>query len=136
MSATLPKTRDYTAGNRIGKLDTLPAIRLEQSRLYRATWAKKVPSNDAKDLVYMLDKTRRTLVDIAELELREREVAAREQMAKHLAKIASDPARYLRPPINIKVEVIDNTEPARACVIDGEATETVEVLEFTGPKLQ
>jgi hypothetical protein len=126
--APLPKTRDYSAGHRIGRLDSLPQIRLEQSRLYRATWQKKIDPNAAKDLTWMLDKQRRTLVDIAELELREREVAAREQMAKHLAEIAADPTRYLRSPISISFRVVDN-EATDAKIIDGEATERVELPE-------
>jgi hypothetical protein len=124
----LPKTRDYTAGNRITRLDTLPTVRAEQARLYRAVWAKKIPPADARDLVWMLDKTRRTLVDIAELELREREVAAREQMAKHLAEIAADPNRYLRSPISISFRVVDN-EATTARIIDGEAVERVDLPE-------
>jgi hypothetical protein len=124
---TLPKARDYTAGNRISRLDSLPAIRAEQSRLYRAVWAKKIDVNDAQRLTWMLGEQRRTLVAIAEREERAREIAAREAMAKHLMELARDPNRHLRSPMSVKIEVVDGTTPTRVQVIDGEANEVVEL---------
>jgi hypothetical protein len=128
----MTKAREWTAKHRIGELDTLSSIRATQARVVRAVAANKISTNFGDTLVSMLAKIGRTLLWQKDLELREREVAAREMMAKHLAEIVANPNRQLRPQISVRIETIDSTPP-RVRVIDGEAVETVELPELTAP---
>jgi hypothetical protein len=125
---TLPKARVYTAGNRIGRLDTLMAVRTELGRLYRACWAKKIDTTEAGKLAYLLSEVRRTLVAASEQALFEREVAAKERLAERMAEIARNPALlHARPAFNVSFVTVDNDAVPQVQVIDGEVSEAVEL---------
>jgi hypothetical protein len=129
---TLPKARVYTAGNRIGRLDTLMAVRTELGRLYRACWAKKIDTTEAGKLAYLLSEVRRTLVAASEQALFEREVAAKERLAERMAEIARNPALlHSRPAFNVSFVTVDNGAVPQVQVIDGEVS---EVGELPAPK--
>src|SRR4051794_40327427 len=106
----MTKAKEWTAGHRIGELDTLSSIRATQARVVRAVAANKITAAFGDQLVTMLQKTGRTLLWQKELELHERDTIAREASAKHLAEL-NNPNRYARQPFRVTIRTIEGSSP-------------------------